>query len=94
MKVDARTPPPNHPEAAEPGLTLLTMGSGPRAKQSPINLLPLPDLLWKLRDVMSRILPEDLSAAELSALLGVLIPAQARVVGRPAARPGLHVVGS
>lgn len=59
---------------------------------APISLSSLRNLVWELKDVMSRIAPEDLSAAEISALLGILTPAQSRVVGRPAARPGLRIV--
>lgn len=59
---------------------------------TPISLSSSRNLVWELKDVMSRILPEDLSAAEISALLGILTPVRSRVVGRPAARPGLRIV--
>jgi hypothetical protein len=47
----------------------------------------LPHLRWELRQVMSRVRPEDLSAPEITALLGVLTPAHSRVIGGPASRP-------
>ncbi|MDT5093356.1 MAG: hypothetical protein QOG37_1532 [Mycobacterium sp.] len=53
----------------------------------------LPHLRWELLQVMSRVRPEDLSAAEIAALLLVLTPAHSRVIGGPALRPGLRVVG-
>ena len=54
----------------------------------PTSLMPLPVLLAELLEVMSRVRPGDLSAAEIAALLGILAPANSRAVGRPAARPG------
>jgi hypothetical protein len=53
----------------------------------------LPHLRWELQQVMSRVRPEDLSAAEIAALLAILTPAHSRVIGRPAGRPGLRVLG-
>jgi hypothetical protein len=41
----------------------------------------------KLQQVMSRVRPEDLSVAEIVALLDILTPADSRVVGGPASRP-------
>ena len=52
-----------------------------------------PHLRWELQQVMSRVRPEDLSATEISGLLAILIPAHSRVIGRPAGRPGLRVLG-
>lgn len=84
----------DHAEKPAVGLTLETEGSESKVDASPANLLSLPSLVWELREVMSRIVPEDLSAAEIAALLGILAPAESRVIGRPAARPGLHIVRS
>jgi hypothetical protein len=56
------------------------------------NLLAPPNLLRELREVMSWVQPEDLSAAEIVALLGILTPARSRVIGRPTARPRLRVI--
>lgn len=56
----------------------------------------LPHLRWELRQVMSRVRPEDLSAKEIAALLAILTPAHCRVIGGPASRPmrpGLSVGG-
>jgi hypothetical protein len=53
----------------------------------------LPHLRWELQQVMSRVRPEDLSAAEIAALLAILTPAHSRVIGGPAGRPGLRVLG-
>jgi hypothetical protein len=53
----------------------------------------LPHLRWELAQVMSRVRPEDLSAAEIAALLAILMPAHSRVIGRPAGRPRLRVLG-
>jgi len=44
-------------------------------------------LRWELQQVLSRVRPEDLSAAEIAALLDILTPADCRVVGGPAGRP-------
>ena len=52
----------------------------------------LPHLRWELAQVMSRVRPEDLSAAEIAALLAVLMPAHSRVIGGPAGRPRLHML--
>jgi hypothetical protein len=52
-----------------------------------------PHLRWELQQVMSRVRPDDLSAAEISSLLAILIPAHSRVIGGPAGRPALHLVG-
>jgi hypothetical protein len=53
----------------------------------------LPHLRWELQQVMARVRPEDLSAAEIAALLVILTPAHSRVIGGPAGRPGLPIVG-
>jgi hypothetical protein len=53
----------------------------------------LPLLRWELQRVMSRVRPEDLSAAEITALLAILRLAHCRVIGGPTGRPGLRVVG-
>jgi hypothetical protein len=53
----------------------------------------LPHLRWELEQVMLRVRPEDLSATEVAALLVILRPAHSRVIGGPADRPGLAVVG-
>lgn len=49
---------------------------------------------WELEQVMTRVRPEDLSATEIAALLEILRPAHARVVGGPASRPGLRILRS
>ena len=49
---------------------------------------------WELEQVMTRVRPEDLSATEIAALLAILRPAHARVVGGPASRPGLRILSS
>jgi hypothetical protein len=41
-------------------------------------------LRLELQQMMSRVRPEDLSAAEIAALLDILTPADSRVVGGPA----------
>lgn len=51
-------------------------------------------LRWELQQVMSRVRPEDLSSSELSALLLTLRRAHTRVIGRPAIRPVLRLLGS
>jgi hypothetical protein len=53
----------------------------------------MPHLRWELEQVMSRVRPEDLSAAEVAALLAILMPAHARVIGGPPGRPRLRVLG-
>jgi hypothetical protein len=53
----------------------------------------LPHLRWELEQVMTRVRPSDLSASEIAALLGVLRPAHSRVIGGPASRPGLRIIG-
>lgn len=53
----------------------------------------LPHLRWDLEQVMSRVRPEDLSDTEIAALLDTLRLAHCRVMGRPAPRPGLRVLG-
>lgn len=53
----------------------------------------LPHLRWELKQVMSRVRPEDLSAGEIAELLAVLTPAHCRVIGGPPGRPGLPVFG-
>jgi hypothetical protein len=50
-------------------------------------------LRWELAQVMSRVRPEDLSVAEIAALLVILTPADARVIGGPAGRPTVRVLG-
>ncbi|MDT5015573.1 MAG: hypothetical protein QOD39_1733 [Mycobacterium sp.] len=50
-------------------------------------------LRWELVQVMSRVRPEDLSAVEVAALLVILAPAESRVIGGPAGRPGARVHG-
>ena len=42
-----------------------------------------PHLRWELQQLLSRIRPEDLSLAEISRLLNILIPAHCRVLGIP-----------
>ena len=53
----------------------------------------LPHLRWELKQVMSRVRPEDLSANEIAELLAVLTPAHCRVIGGPSGGPGLTVPG-
>ena len=53
-----------------------------------------PHVRWELEQVMTRVRPEDLSATEIAALLAILRPAHARVVGGPASRPGLRILRS
>jgi hypothetical protein len=53
----------------------------------------LPHLRWELGQVMSRVRPEDLSATEIAALLAILMPAHSRVIGGPAGRPRLRILG-
>jgi hypothetical protein len=53
----------------------------------------LPHLRWELEQVMGRVRPVDLSAVEIGALLAILMPAHSRVIGGPAGRPGLRVLG-
>jgi hypothetical protein len=50
-------------------------------------------LRWELRQVMSRLRPEDLSVVEIAALLEILAPSHFRVVGGPAGRPRLCLLG-
>lgn len=71
-----------------------TEGSELTAEAGPTSYLPLSDRLSELIRVMSRVQPDDLSAAEIVALLGILAPADSRVNGRPTARPGLRIVRS
>jgi hypothetical protein len=52
-----------------------------------------PHLRWELEQVMLRVRPQDLSAAEIAGLLAILRPAHSRVIGGPAGRPGLVVRG-
>lgn len=54
----------------------------------------VPHLRWELEQVMSRVRPEDLSTAEITALLAILAPAHSRVIGGPASRPGLRIAGT
>lgn len=44
-------------------------------------------LRWELQQMMSRVRPDDLSVAEIVALLDILKPANSRVIGGPACRP-------
>jgi hypothetical protein len=53
----------------------------------------LPHLRWELGQMMSRVRPDDLSAAEIAALIAILTPAHCRVIGGPAGRPGLRLLG-
>jgi hypothetical protein len=50
-------------------------------------------LRWELQQVMSRVRPDDLSTTEITGLLDILRPADCRVIGRPAGRPGLRILG-
>ena len=52
----------------------------------------LPHLRWELEQVLSRVRPQDLSAAEVAGLLGILKSAHCRIVGGPTGRPGLGVL--
>ena len=52
----------------------------------------LPHLQWELEQVLSRVRPQDLSAAEVAGLLGILKSAHCRIVGGPTGRPGLGVL--
>lgn len=60
--------------------------------ETDVDCLP-PHLRLDLLQVMSQVRPEDLSAAEIAALLAILGPALTRVIGGPASRPRLHVLG-
>jgi hypothetical protein len=51
-----------------------------------------PHLRLELRQLMSRLRPDDLSAAEIAGLLAILVPAHARIIGGPAGRPGLRIL--
>jgi hypothetical protein len=46
----------------------------------------------ELQHVLSQVRPQDLSTAEVAALLGILTSAHSRIVGGPAGRPGLGVI--
>jgi hypothetical protein len=46
----------------------------------------------ELGQVMSRVRPKDLSVVEVAAVLAVLAPADARVIGGPASRPDVRVL--
>lgn len=76
------------------GLLLQTGGSELTAEADPSSFVPLANRVSELIRVMSRVQPDDLSAAEIAALLGILAPADSRVNGRPTARPGLRLVRS
>jgi hypothetical protein len=52
----------------------------------------VPHLRWELEQVLSRVRPQDLSAAEVAGLLGILTSAHCRIVGGPTGRPGLGVL--
>lgn len=54
----------------------------------------VPHLRQELQQVMSRVRPDDLSAAEIVALLAILSPADRRVVGGPTSRPRLRILGT
>jgi len=54
----------------------------------------LPHLRWELEQVMLRVRPQDLSAAEVAGLLAILRPAHSRVIGGPAGPLGLVVRGA
>ena len=73
-------------------LTERITAAGDQVVAEPVRLLP--HLRWELEQVMSRVRPDDLSAAEITALLAILTPAHCRVIGGPASRPGLRVAGS
>jgi hypothetical protein len=49
-------------------------------------------LRWELVQVMW-VRPKDLSAVEIAALLVILTPADSRVIGGPAGRPKVRVLG-
>jgi hypothetical protein len=55
----------------------------------------LPHLRWAVLEILDHVGPEDFSAAELMALLAVLTPVHARVLGGspPPLAPVLRVVG-
>jgi hypothetical protein len=50
-------------------------------------------LRWELQQLMSRVRPDDLSADEIVGLLAILRPAHSRVIGGPAGRPRLRILG-
>jgi hypothetical protein len=52
----------------------------------------LTDLRSELEQVMTRVTPSDLSAAEVAGLLVILSPVDTRLVDGPSGRPRLHVV--
>jgi hypothetical protein len=52
-----------------------------------------PHLRWELQEVMSRVRPDDLSTAEISSLLAILVPAHSRVIGRLTGPPPLRSLG-
>lgn len=52
----------------------------------------LPHLRWELTQVMTRVQPDDLSNAEIAALLAILRPALTRIVGGPTSGPRLRLV--
>lgn len=55
----------------------------------------IPHLRWAVLEILEHVGPEDFSAAELMALLAVLTPVHARVLGgaSPTLTPILRVVG-
>lgn len=55
----------------------------------------IPHLRWSVLEILDHVGPEDFSAAELMALLAVLTPVHARVLGgsSPPLTPMLRVVG-
>lgn len=53
----------------------------------------MPHLCWTLREIISRVTPEDLLPTEAAAMLAILLPAHARVLGLPSGRrPVLRIV--
>ena len=55
----------------------------------------MPHLCWMLREIIGRVTPEDLLPTEAMAMLAILTPAHARVLGLPAGgRPVLRIVPS
>ena len=47
----------------------------------------LPHLRWELEQVLSQVRPQDLSAAEVAGLLGILTSAHSRIIGGPTGWP-------
>lgn len=79
------------PSMADLGLRIAAALNCPPANEVDM----LPHLRWQLGEIMSRVKPSDLSAAEIKAMLAVLDPANSGglfVVGPPG-RPLLRAVG-